>query len=235
VVLFLKDGVMPFLKMCLLMVSLQLALYAALGKPLLDTLRDVGLPLDVYKSAYIIGRSGDMYDNSPFLLFKFFWGGDIQMLNFFLWFMPLIIWSIVCFKAYACYRADGKNSALFLLGFYLIPVGLVITSPVSADYRLAYLLIPVILMLLTRSFGLSLFLLLAVFLPKHFVYIYSESFGMYPSATFIYLMFPTVIITTINALLNPLLLLICVFLPNAVILKITQKLQNKVVVTPRVV
>lgn len=223
-VLFLKDGIVSFIKMVLLIGLLQLLFYAALGKPLLDTLGDVNLSLEVYKAAYIIGRGGDMYGNSLFLPIKFVFGGNVQVLNIFLSFIPLFIFTIAFFKTYAEHRTYGRNSALFMFGLYFLPICLVIASPVSADYRLAYLLIPVMLMLLTRSFGLPFFLLLAVFLPKHFVYFHSEGFGMYPSATVIYPVSPTVIITTINAFLNPLLLLICMLLPNSEIIKFTHKL-----------
>lgn len=226
-VLFLKDGVMSFLKVGLLICVFQLVFYSILGNPLLETMTDVSLSLEKYKVDYIMGGKGDLYNNSLFFIIKIFFMDDISILNFALIFIPLFLLVVVILKAYAGYRIYGRNSALFMFGLYFVPIYLVISSPVSADYRLAYLLVPVVLMLLTRSFGLPFFLLLAALVPKHFVFFSSHWLNLHPEASLVY---PDLIKTTgitLNSVLTPTLLLICILIPNSYIVKFTHKLLNK--------
>jgi len=226
-VLFLKDGVMSFLKVGLLICVFQLVFYSILGNPLLETMTDVSLSLEKYKVDYIMGGKGDLYNNSLFFIIKIIFMDDISILNFALIFIPLFLLVVVILKAYAGYRIYGRNSALFMFGLYFVPIYLVISSPVSADYRLAYLLVPVVLMLLTRSFGLPFFLLLAALVPKHFVFFSSHWLNLHPEASLVY---PDLIKTTgitLNSVLTPTLLLICILIPNSYIVKFTHKLLNK--------
>lgn len=226
-VLFLKDGVMSFLKVGLLICVFQLVFYSILGNPLLETMTDVSLSLEKYKADYIMGGKGDLYNNSLFFIIKIFFMDDISILNFALIFIPLFLLVVVILKVYAGYRIYGRNSALFMFGLYFVPIYLVISSPVSADYRLAYLLVPVVLMLLTRSFGLPFFLLLAALVPKHFVFFSSHWLNLHPEASLVY---PDLIKTTgitLNSVLTPTLLLICILIPNSYIVKFTHKLLNK--------
>lgn len=226
-VLFLKDGVMSFLKVGLLICVFQLVFYSILGNPLLETMTDVSLSLEKYKVDYIMGGKGDLYNNSLFFIIKIFFMDDISILNFALIFIPLFLLVVVILKAYAGYRIYGRNSALFMFGLYFVPIYLVISSPVSADYRLAYLLVPVVLMLLTRSFGLPFFLLLAALVPKHFVFFSSHWLNLHPEASLVY---PDLIKTTgitLNSVLTPTLLLICILIPNSYVVKFTHKLLNK--------
>jgi len=226
-VLFLKDGVMSFLKVGLLICVFQLVFYSILGNPLLETMTDVSLSLEKYKVDYIMGGKGDLYNNSLFFIIKIFFMDDISILNFALIFIPSFLLAVVILKAYAGYRIYGRNSALFMFGLYFVPIYLVISSPVSADYRLAYLLVPVVLMLLTRSFGLPFFLLLAALVPKHFVFFSSHWLNLHPEASLVY---PDLIKTTgitLNSVLTPTLLLICILIPNSYIVKFTHKLLNK--------
>jgi hypothetical protein len=226
-VLFLKDGVMSFLKMALLIGLFQLSLYALLGKPLLEIMTNTILSLEKYKADYIIGGGGDLYNNSLFFLVKIAFVDNLSVLNFALKFIPLFLLTIVVLKAYAGYRTYGKNSALLMFGLYFLPISLVISSPVSADYRLAYLLIPVVLMLLTRSFGLPFFLLLAALVPKHFIFFSSHWLSMHPDAILVYPDLITTVGITLNSFLTPPLLLICILLPNSYIEKFTHKLLSK--------
>jgi len=226
-VLFLKDGVMSFLKVGLLICVFQLVFYSILGNPLLETMTDVSLSLEKYKVDYIMGGKGDLYNNSLFFIIKIFFMDDISILNFALIFIPSFLLAVVILKAYAGYRIYGRNSALFMFGLYFVPIYLVISSPVSADYRLAYLLVPVVLMLLTRSFGLPFFLLLAALVPKHFVFFSSHWLNLHPEASLVY---PDLIKTTgitLNSVLTPTLLLICILIPNSYVVKFTHKLLNK--------
>jgi len=226
-VLFLKDGVMSFLKVGLLICVFQLVFYSILGNPLLETMTDVSLSLEKYKVDYIMGGKGDLYNNSLFFIIKIIFMDDISILNFALIFIPLFLLVVVILKVYAGYRIYGRNSALFMFGLYFVPIYLVISSPVSADYRLAYLLVPVVLMLLTRSFGLPFFLLLAALVPKHFVFFSSHWLNLHPEASLVY---PDLIKTTgitLNSVLTPTLLLICILIPNSYVVKFTHKLLNK--------
>jgi hypothetical protein len=224
-VLFLKDGIVSFLKIALPIGVIQLTLYSVLGKPLLEILTIVSMSLDNYKAGYIIGSAGDLYNNSLFIFFKLFFVNDVQSLNSALQLIPLFIFSWVIWKTYKGYKIYGKNSAFLMFGVYFLPICLVISSPVSADYRLSYLLIPVVLMLLTRSLGLPLFLLLAVLIPKHFVYFSTSWLGIHPDATFVYPDMNNIGIT-LNSLLNPPLLLACLFTPNSLVMKFIHKLLN---------
>jgi hypothetical protein len=224
--LFLKNGLASFAKMIMLIFIAQLSLYTALGKPLLATMADIAMSLEKYKADYVIGGGGDLYNNSLFFIFKIAFIDNMPVINFALQLIPLFIFAVLFIKTYAAYKSYGKNSAFYIFGLYLLPIALVISSPVSADYRLAYLLIPVILMLLTRSFGLPLFLLLAALLPKHFIFFSSYWLSMHPDATLVY---PDLIKTvgiTINSFLTPPILLFCLFITNASIMKFIHKLSN---------
>lgn len=226
--LLLKDGIISFLKTALLICFLQLALYTALGKPLFETIANTTLSLEKYKAAYVIGGGGDLYNNSLFLLIKIVFEDNLLALNFALKFIPIFLLMVVVFKTYAGYRTHGQNYALHMFGLYLLPISLVVSSPVSADYRLTYLLIPVILMLLTRSFGLPFFLLFAALVPKHFIFFSSHWLSMHPTSSLVYPdLINSYIGITLNSFLNPPLLLICILLPNSYIEKFILRLLSK--------
>jgi hypothetical protein len=218
-VLFLKDGVKYFLRLALMICLSQLFLYACLGGALVETIGHVVLSLEKYKLEYVIGSGGDLYNNSIFFPIKVIFIDNAEVLNFALKFVPPFAMGLIIIKAYIGSRIYGGAVAFLVFCLYFLPISLVIFSPVSADYRLGYLLIPVVLMLVMRSFGLPFFLLLAVLLPKHFVFFSSYWLSIHPSASLVY---PDIIKTlgiTLNSFLNPVLLVACILIPNSYIVK----------------
>jgi hypothetical protein len=145
--------------------------------------------LERYKASYIFGTAGDLFNNSIFLVLKVI--SKNTHLNFLLNTIFIINITIILYCLYIRFK---YNSFLFLL---ILPVSTILFSPVSADYRLLYLFIPLIFLIKSNKFIMASYFLIII-LPKNLIWYTSLStWGI-----------------TINSFINPVMLfLLLIYLP----------------------
>lgn len=183
-------------------------LYMSLGQSLVETMSDVKLSLVVYRDGYIYGGGGDLYNNSLYMFIKLLVRGDTAMVAYVLRYIFPAMSILLLVMIYLFYRNRSLEEMVVFTLIYYIPLFLVITSPVSADYRLVYLLVPLVFMFLSGYYGVNMYLLLIIMLPKHFVFYSSYWMGLHPESVLVY---PDIIKTigvTINTIINPVLMMI---------------------------
>ena len=139
--------------------------------------------------SYIFGTAGDLFNNSIFLVLKVI--SKNTHLNFLLNTIFIINITIILYCLYIRFK---YNSFLFLL---ILPVSTILFSPVSADYRLLYLFIPLIFLIKSNKFIMASYFLIII-LPKNLIWYTSLStWGI-----------------TINSFINPVMLfLLLIYLP----------------------
>lgn len=206
--MFVLKGFSRLLLVAASVMLMHLLLYFALGPSLMETMSAVKASLVVYKEGYVYGGGGDLYNNSLFMLVKLLFKGDVDVLGYALKGIFPVMVMLLLLMMYMFYRDHSLQDAIAIVVVYYIPIFMAITSPVSADYRLVYLLIPIVFMFLSGYSGLNMYLLLVVILPKHFVFFSSYWIGLHPDSVWVY---PDIIRTigvTLNSYINPVLLLI---------------------------
>jgi hypothetical protein len=231
-IMYLRDGVKKFFVFLLIVLSVNLFLYVLIDANLTNlTVRIVG-SLDLYRQNYIIGNAGDLFNNSIFFLIKLYEYKNIGNIELALTIIPIAIFIYLTSKYFIIFNQYGKDISIFYLTLYLMPLASVVVSPVSADYRLIYLLIPAIMMMIFKCANLSLFLILLILLPKHILFFSNYWLETHPTDLLIYedlypgVFGPANIGITINSLLNPVLILLALLLPFKIELKYIQQLDN---------
>lgn len=211
--IFLCKGWTKFLSLILQIAIFQLISYLIIGGNIFFTFNKIQSSLKVYNIEYVIGGGGDLYNNSLFLIAKIAFDGNLALIEQAIKFIPLVILLVIFLQFLWTLKKYSFKESLYIVCIYYLPIYIVIASPVSADYRLGYLLIPIVLMLIHSFYRLPLFLLLLVIMPKHFIFFSSYVKRMNPNDV---LVLPDLISTlgiSLNSLINPALLLIALLYP----------------------
>lgn len=212
-ILFLCRGLKQFIYLNFQILLCQLISYLVLDFNIILTLNKISKSLNVYKTEYIIGGGGDLYNNSLFFILKIINDGNDTFINNALTFIPIFVLLVAIIQFLYAVKSYDLKSSIYAICIYYLPLFIVISSPVSADYRLGYLLIPIALMLIYSFYTIPLFLLLIIITPKHFIFFSSYVKHMHPNDIFVY---PDLINTlgiTLNSLINPFFLLLALLYP----------------------
>ncbi len=216
---FVSDNFKKFLKIILSILLLNLFFYSLLDKSLSSTLLNQIESLKLYKTTYVFGGAGDLYNNSLFLLFKIIFFGNDTFLTFFLSLIPFFMGVTIFLRMISINRHYGSQNTTFLFGIYFLPVAIIILSPVSADYKLLFLYLPIIFMFIKKYYEIPFFLFLFSIMPKHFIFFSSYWLSGHPDAIMVY---PDLIKTlgiTLNSIINPIILFISIFIPKHILIK----------------
>ena len=203
-----RSGFFVLMRLGFIILILQILFYYLLEGNAFSTIRNVFLSLEQYNQDYILGTGGDLYNNSLFLVIKTMFYNNPFVIETALIYLAPLVFIIGLIKASMHYVKYKWSSTVIYFVCFLMPIIMILSSPVSADYRLSYLLIPALLMLLVKDLSIILICILVVMLPKHFIFFSSYWLNLYPDSIFVYDNLIETIGQTINSFINPLLLLI---------------------------
>lgn len=212
-VIFLADSNKTFVKALFLAFLLQLACYFLIGRNLLLTLTNQFSSLEMYKTYYALMGWGDLYNNSLFIIFRLAMPLQKEFLTFLISFLPIFLIGFILFRFLNIKSMYGRNLATIFVGVYFVPVYVILASPVSADYKLMYLYIPIIFMLISKYYRYPFWILLGIIIPKHFIFFSSYWLINYPNSLLVFSNIRDIhsIGITVNSLINPILLLVVLF------------------------
>lgn len=213
--IFIRDGLKNFLLSLFLIIFSQLLCYYLINYDLVSTLYNQFSSLERYKTDYVFGNYGDLYNNSLFILAKIIFYKHQSFLHLFLSTAPLVLAMIILIQGIRITKAYGFKSFCNSMAIYYLPIWVILSTGVAADYRLLYLNIPIVFMLINNYYKLPLFLLIFACLPKHFLFFSSYWLGLHPNALLVYPSLPAItgVGVTLNSLINPAILLIALLLP----------------------
>ena len=226
-ILFLCRGLIQFIFLVAQILIFQLASYLIIDLNIISTFNKILSSLNVYKTQYIIGGGGDLYNNSLFFIFKIIYDGNDLIINNSLKFIPFFLSLILLIQFLCGIKSQNIKSSLYIICIYYLPIFIVISSPVSADYRLGYLLIPIVLMLIYSFYKIPLILLLLIIIPKHFIFFSSYVQRIHPTDIFVYQDIINTLGITLNSLVNPFLLLFAFLYPITSFVPLVKKIGVK--------
>ncbi len=151
-----------------------------------------------YFNEYVVGHGGLLFNNSLFGLFKAlslifqFEESTVSLIHTYGRYCTVLLLAAAAISLLRKYPIENK--------ILIITSAYVLFNPVSADYRLSILILPTILLYNKKEKLSSLIILMAILIPKHFIWFQPDEIGTN---------------LTLNTILNPILLLIV--LANAII------------------